>query len=491
MNKRALIGIVLVTGLALVMAGMAVAQARASSAVELELVAEVIPTSGIALEHIDAIQVLDSNPNEIVFVTQNQGATCGGGTPASAWKMTLDPNTGEAVSVVLKQSLSKIQNARGALFESSDATLFAGGGWCDYKPPYYSTDGGETWQSADAGPVHPPNSTFSFGEFKGDVYAGTGYAPYYGQVYRWLGDGYWQLVLDIPLPRSIVRTMVAYEDRLFIGSTIYGGSACAGSVPVYVSADGNTFNPTTGIPSCYSVSDLLVVGDQLVARVSNYFNITELYMYRWNNDLEEWEAIGAYNLGSSRPNLVSHEGVIYAYGHAPGDASAGIYQSVNVGQTWQQIVILEGPAASTMTMHNGTLYLGTQHTASNSAYIYRAKLITEVEIDIKPGSDPNSINLCSHGVVPVAILSEDGFDATTVDPQSVEFAGATIGLRGKGVLQYSLEDVDGDGDTDFVAHIPVENLDLEADSTQASVNGSADGVLFEGTDWVNIVRDCE
>jgi hypothetical protein len=35
----------------------------------------------------------------------------------------------------------------------------------------------------------------------------------------------------------------------------------------------------------------------------------------------------------------------------------------------------------------------------------------EVDIDIKPGSDPNSINLCSHGVVPIAILSGDGFDA--------------------------------------------------------------------------------
>lgn len=121
---------------------------------------------------------------------------------------------------------------------------------------------------------------------------------------------------------------------------------------------------------------------------------------------------------------------------------------------------------------------------------YEAPTIT-VPIDIKPGSDPNSISLCSHGVVPVAILSEDGFDATTVDPQSVEFAGATIGLRGKGVLQYSLEDVDGDGDIDFVAHIPIENLDLDAGSTEATVNGSADGVLFEGSDWVNIVRDCE
>jgi hypothetical protein len=39
-----------------------------------------------------------------------------------------------------------------------------------------------------------------------------------------------------------------------------------------------------------------------------------------------------------------------------------------------------------------------------------------VPIDIKPGSFPNSINPQSKGVIPVAILTTDTFDATTVDP---------------------------------------------------------------------------
>jgi hypothetical protein len=43
------------------------------------------------------------------------------------------------------------------------------------------------------------------------------------------------------------------------------------------------------------------------------------------------------------------------------------------------------------------------------------------EIDIKPGSFPNSINPRSKGVIPVAILTTDTFDATTVDPLSVTF----------------------------------------------------------------------
>ena len=46
----------------------------------------------------------------------------------------------------------------------------------------------------------------------------------------------------------------------------------------------------------------------------------------------------------------------------------------------------------------------------------------EVDIDIKPGSDPNSINLKSNGLVPVAILSTIDFKATAVDPGTVLLA---------------------------------------------------------------------
>jgi len=106
---------------------------------------------------------------------------------------------------------------------------------------------------------------------------------------------------------------------------------------------------------------------------------------------------------------------------------------------------------------------------------------TDVTIDIKPGSDPNSINLKSKGVVPVAVLTADEFDATTVDPATVLFADASP-------VRWALEDVDGDGDVDLVLHFKTQNLGLDADSTEATLTGSTyDGQDIQGTDGVRIV----
>ncbi|NIM48758.1 MAG: hypothetical protein GTN78_10340, partial [Gemmatimonadales bacterium] len=79
----------------------------------------------------------------------------------------------------------------------------------------------------------------------------------------------------------------------------------------------------------------------------------------------------------------------------------------------------------------------------------------EVDIDIKPGSDPNSIN-CNNenGVVTVAILTTEDFDALTVDHATVTFEGASETHVDKktGEPRRHEEDVDGDGDTDLVLH---------------------------------------
>ena len=57
-----------------------------------------------------------------------------------------------------------------------------------------------------------------------------------------------------------------------------------------------------------------------------------------------------------------------------------------------------------------------------------------VSIDIKSGSEPNGIKFSSAGVILVAILSSDSFDALTVDEETIFLAGAGVKLSGKGLL---------------------------------------------------------
>ncbi len=54
---------------------------------------------------------------------------------------------------------------------------------------------------------------------------------------------------------------------------------------------------------------------------------------------------------------------------------------------------------------------------------------TAVEIDVKPDSIENTVNLASAGVIPVAILSSADFDALTVDPDTVFLASASVSVR--------------------------------------------------------------
>ena len=114
--------------------------------------------------------------------------------------------------------------------------------------------------------------------------------------------------------------------------------------------------------------------------------------------------------------------------------------------------------------------------------------VQTVQIDIKPGTFPNSINLGSNGTVLVAILSTSDFDATTVDPLTITLAGAHVRVKGKGTPMASSEDVNGDGLLDLVVHVSTEALVLTDTDTQANLEGRTFGGLhIKGTDSVRVV----
>jgi hypothetical protein len=136
--------------------------------------------------------------------------------------------------------------------------------------------------------------------------------------------------------------------------------------------------------------------------------------------------------------------------------------------------------------------------------------VIDVDIDIKPGSWPNSISLQGKtsrngkggtgisGTIPVAILTTAEFDAATVDVTTVTFGdddGNDIGVNVKnnGALHASLEDVDGDGDVDLVMHFSktdlVDNGDLHSGTTELFINGETlDGRLIHGVDAVRVIH---
>jgi len=123
----------------------------------------------------------------------------------------------------------------------------------------------------------------------------------------------------------------------------------------------------------------------------------------------------------------------------------------------------------------------------------------EVDIDIKPGSDPSSVN-CKNlkGNVPVAIFTDDNFDATTIDIEIIEMSlvgsePITVVSEVHGELHP--EDVDGDGDLDAVLHLDkagvckaTEDAPLKESADVTLTGSTTDGLPFEGTGDIRIVK---
>ena len=117
-----------------------------------------------------------------------------------------------------------------------------------------------------------------------------------------------------------------------------------------------------------------------------------------------------------------------------------------------------------------------------------------VSIDIKPGDRTNTINLKSHGVVPVAILGSATFDPMTVDPTSVTFAGAHVASRGRGVPMSNQSDVNNDGYPDLILFFRTQDLTVLQSAVgtpplqEAVLYGATySGQRIRGSDIVRIV----
>jgi hypothetical protein len=110
--------------------------------------------------------------------------------------------------------------------------------------------------------------------------------------------------------------------------------------------------------------------------------------------------------------------------------------------------------------------------------------IEDIDIDIKPESDPNSINIGSKGVIPIAILGSAGFDASTVNPLTI----TAVKVKGKSGNAGSLEDINNDGYLDLVVHVYTQGLGLSSGDTEATIWGlTYGGTAVGGSDSIRIV----
>ena len=111
-----------------------------------------------------------------------------------------------------------------------------------------------------------------------------------------------------------------------------------------------------------------------------------------------------------------------------------------------------------------------------------------IAIDIKPGSDPNNINCKNqNGMIPVAILTTNTFDATTVDPLTVRF-GRTGTEASEAHNKGHSEDADGDGDLDMVLHFRFGNTGIQCGDSEAILTGQTnDGKQIRGSDAIQTV----
>jgi ELWxxDGT repeat protein len=209
--------------------------------------------------------------------------------------------------------------------------------------------------------------------------------------------------------------------------------------------------------------------------------------------------------GSSNPSLLTVVGSTLVFAATDGtrgyelwssdgtDAGTVMVRDINPGS---------GSSSPRCFVPMGSTLFFSANDGTHGFELWKMEAMTKysVGIDIKPGSDPNSINPKSKGLTPVAILTAPGFDASTADPSTVELTGS---LGSAFAVKWQMLDVPqvwdpvllkfvGDGDLDLVLYFSTQELAtsvLAPTDVEATLTGeTTGGVPIEGADPVHIVK---
>ncbi|MBW2716259.1 MAG: FG-GAP repeat protein, partial [Deltaproteobacteria bacterium] len=147
-------------------------------------------------------------------------------------------------------------------------------------------------------------------------------------------------------------------------------------------------------------------------------------------------------------------------------------------------------AASEGVVVIGAMYDDDNGRDSGSAYVFGPPAFVDVDLDIKPGSDVNSVNLSVGGVIPVAILGSHTFDVADVDVTTLAFGpngAAPADAHGP-----NIDDVNADGLLDLVAHFHTEETGIVFGDVEACITGETQAIIpFKGCDAVRTIPDMD
>jgi len=317
----------------------------------------------------------------------------------------------------------------------------------------------------------------------------------------------WSIISSMPTGRYMLAA-AAVDGKIYaIGGRSFWGWVGA-QVEMY-DPETNTWTFKASMPTARYGLEVAVVDGKIYAigGTSTYTFETLRTVEMYDPETNTWSTMSSmpgprYRFGG----VTGPDGNFYVIAGMsyPGHIVSGVMKYDPRTDTWSGAPGLpcqRGDLAAAVGQ-NATIYaIGGYAYCGPSGSGYQATVLAYspvriVSIDVKPGSDPNSINLGEQGLLPVAILGTQDFDVTTIDPDSIELGGVSLAERGSKKtpkLAYSLEDVDGDGFTDMMAFFEVQTLVtdgvLEVTTTELELTATSDsGTPIKGTDSVNIVH---
>jgi hypothetical protein len=116
-----------------------------------------------------------------------------------------------------------------------------------------------------------------------------------------------------------------------------------------------------------------------------------------------------------------------------------------------------------------------------------------VLVDVKPGSNPATINLKNEHTIAIAILGTSDFDVNLIDNSlsSIRF-GHSLTATPALATKVSTGDVNGDGLTDLIVHFRTSQTGLVVGDATGCIVGklkqSAGGASIAGCDSIRLIK---